>query len=364
MNIMTAHREWATRPSDQRFQSLDSLAEYVANRRDRSRESTEFLSDLHAEVVDGELRIKNGKSMTPTHWSFGQTCGLLQAPSAFLGRLQPETAAACINDRLTHCELRDRMKIMRVAGDDGDVLQAVTSATCGRIWDADVVSGVQKIVARTGGKFRPPVAYADGKWGAPLVPSGLYASDRDVFMFLIDGGDALEVNDRAVFHRGFIAWNSEVGARTFGLMTFLFNAVCGNNIIWGASDVKELRIKHSSGAPGRYLNDAVPSLIEYTKATVDLSAIKRAQNIELVRLPGMGQFEKVDDDWRKAFARSHDFTGFEVREAFESAQREEGQCATLWDLVQGFTASAREVPHVDARLNLEARAGRLLELAA
>lgn len=365
MQLMVAHNEWAKRPADQRFQSLDALAEAVGKRRLASRESVERLADIRAEVAeDGSLWFRNGRRLRPTNWSFGQTCGLLQAPAAFLGRLKPETAVACLNDRFEATEFRDDMKLMRISLDDGDVLQAVTSTTYGRIWDADVVDGLRRIVERTGGKFRPPAAYEGGKFGAALVPSGLYASDRDMFAFLVDGGDCFDAGPRAQFHRGLIAWNSEVGSRTFGMMTFLFNFVCGNHIIWSASNVKELRIRHTSGGPGRYLNEAVPALLDYTRAVPDLGVIRLAQSQSLLSLPGMGHHEDVDDDWRKEFARTFGFSGVEVREAFESAEREEGGVGSLWNLVQGFTASAREIPHIDYRIDLETRAGKLLELAA
>jgi hypothetical protein len=38
------------------------------------------------------------------------------------------------------------------------------------------------------------------------------------------------------------------------------------------------------------------------------------------------------------------------------------RCETLWQLVQGFTAAARTIEHIDTRVDLETRAGRLLDL--
>ena len=54
----------------------------------------------------------------------------------------------------------------------------------------------------------------------------------------------------------------------------------------------------------------------------------------------------------------------ELKDAIAAANREEGQCATLWDLVQGLTAYARGFDYVDARVDLERRAGKLLNLVA
>jgi hypothetical protein len=42
---------------------------------------------------------------------------------------------------------------------------------------------------------------------------------------------------------------------------------------------------------------------------------------------------------------------------------EEGDCRTLWHVIQGATAHARGFDYVDARVELETKAGKLLELA-
>ena len=83
--------------------------------------------------------------------------------------------------------------------------------------------------------------------------AGLYASDRDVFMFLIDEDHPIEVRNERL-SRGLFIWNSEVGKSSFGLTTFLYRYVCGNHIVWGAENVKEIRIRHSLNAPsGHFL---------------------------------------------------------------------------------------------------------------
>ena len=55
------------------------------------------------------------------------------------------------------------------------------------------------------------------------------------------------------------------------------------------------------------------------------------------------------------------FSRSEITEAIDTAKREEGDCRTLWQLVQGLTAYARGYDYVDARVDLETRAGKLLD---
>ena len=222
--------------------------------------------------------------------------------------------------------------------------------------DADCVAAVQRIVERSGGKFYNPKAYAQGKYGGASAPSGLYASDRDVFMFLIDGGSRLDVGPRAQLNRGFYVKNSEVGASTFELCAFMFNEVCGNHFIYGAQNIKTLSIRHTSGGPAKFDAQALPALMDYTQASVseDEALIRRA--IEY-RLPAdVAELDKLIAPFK--------FTASERRSAVDFAKAEEGQCATLWDLIQGFTAYARGFDYMDSRVNLETRAGSLLNLVS
>ena len=86
----------------------------------------------------------------------------------------------------------------------------------------------------------------------------LYASDRDVFIFLVDENRPIDVDGQTYF-RGFLTWNSEVGKAAFGLQTFLYSRVCANRIIWGARDVEEIRIRHTSLAPDRFIEQVQPA---------------------------------------------------------------------------------------------------------
>src|SRR4030095_2126594 len=289
-NLMEAHAQWATRPADERFRTLTDLASSVKARRMRSR-STDIDTGKTAVQSEGGVLTING-SITPcepTHWSFGQLSQAIGAPASYLRTLPQELLVKNINHGLQTHE-RQSLKFMTIAAEDGgpNTLQAITSTTYGRIWDADCVDAVGRIVERSGGRFSNPLAYShrgdpDGFRNVDtsrIERAGLYASDRDVFMFMIDGGSRLEAGPRAQLHRGFFVWNSETGSRSFGLMTFLFNEVCGNNIVWGAQDVNKLVIRHTSGGPYRFDAQAMPNLLAYANASAAPleTAVKRAQD--------------------------------------------------------------------------------------
>ena len=44
----------------------------------------------------------------------------------------------------------------------------------------------------------------------------------------------------------------------------------------------------------------------------------------------------------------------------KNAKAEEGEARSLWDIVNGITAYARQTPHTDERVKLETAAGNLL----
>ena len=93
----------------------------------------------------------------------------------------------------------------------------------------------------------------------------LYASDRDVFLFLVDDHNPIEAGrlpdgSPDLYFRGFYCWNSEVGAKTLGMASFYLRAVCQNRNLWGVEDFQEIIIRHSKYAASRFAHEAAPAL--------------------------------------------------------------------------------------------------------
>lgn len=152
--------------------------------------------------------------------------------------------------------------------------------------------------------------------------------------------------------RGFFVWNSEVGDKSLGLAFFLFDYVCMNRIIWGASEYQEMRLRHTVSAPGRWLDEAQPILTEYANGAakpIELQ-IEAAQN------------ERVDDVsafLSRRFSKKHS----DLMEAIH--KEEEGRpIETLWDITTAATAHARTLPHQNVRVAIEREAGKVFSLAA
>jgi hypothetical protein len=362
-NINVASREWASRPDDQRFLSLADLKESVGKRRRESWTVTPACSDLR--VVPGQsdsLAVEvydpthgQTRELTPTNWSFSQLAGYAGAPAAYLRKIPSQLAAINLQWGLEHASQRDDALVLAQSNGDNK-LRAMTSTSYGRIWDNQVVEAVERV--NESGRWQVPSAsYATTN---PKRATTLYASDRDVFIFLVDPKNPIEVGGEQLF-RGFYTWNSEVGSAVFGLTTFLYRYVCDNRIIWGATEIKELRIRHTGGAPERFAYEGGRYLAKYAEESTSAIAgqITAAKNKDLVQTLNTGKGETME-----SWLQSRGFTKAQAKASVETATAEQGQARSVWDIVNGITAYARSVPHTDERVTLEAKAGKLMELVS
>lgn len=357
VNLTAASREWATRPDDQRFLSLEDLGQSVAQRKAESWTVTPRVKEMEVAADGDELAIGvydptagEHKLIRPTNWSFNQLAQYAKAPASYLRGLPAQLAAVNVQWGLDHNPIRpDTLALCQTNG--SSYLRAMTSTSYGRIWDMQVVDAVSK--ANADGRWQIPAAsYATTN---PKRATTLYASDRDVFIFLVDPQNPIEVDGEQLF-RGFYTWNSEVGAATFGLCTFLYRYVCDNRIIWGATDVQELRIRHTGGAPDRFAYEGGRFLQRYAnESTAKLvDGIKAAKSKDIPT----GKNETVDE-----WLQRRGFTKAQAKASVEMARAEEGRARSYWDIVNGVTAYARSVTHTDERVTLEAKAGKIMSMA-
>src|SRR3954467_6710824 len=91
----------------------------------------------------------------------------------------------------------------------------------------------------------------------------LYASDRDVFLFLVDDTHPIEAGrlpngDPDLYFRGFYCWNSEVGSKTLGIASFFLRAVCMNRNIWGVEGFQEISRSGTANSPHTALRTKPP----------------------------------------------------------------------------------------------------------
>ena len=119
-------------------------------------------------------------------------------------------------------------------------------------------------------------------------------------------------------------------------------------------DFQEITIRHSKYAASRFAHEAAPALERFANS----SAIPFVNTIKAARDAVVA---KTDDD-RQDFLRKRGFNKSETAKIIDTVLREEGHPArSVFDFVQGITATARLKPNQDARLDFEARAQKLLD---
>lgn len=381
MNVMTPTRpslpsNWNTRPADQTFASLTDLYHFTRMLHDESKANNHEVGDIEVVTADPEkitdpddlgklgLRFRGMEdaALIPSHYVFQQLCSLVKAPAGFLRELPGPIAAGPLQYKVATYP-RELVKVYYMP--DHQYLRAITSPTYGRIADYKLVDSVRQIAGNGNGDTNwvgaQMIAHMDRNHRAGVVGEPqFYASDRDMFMFLVDRDHPITVGGGTTGHpqrtlyRGFFAYNSEVGGRSLGIKTFLFNSWCENRAVFGSQQVEEIVIRHTRNAPERFLEAAAPALQEYARASS--AEVENGINTAMLRLAA-----KTDDEAANFLNGKTSLSMAAARKALALHQQEEGHPArSAWDMVQACTAWARSIPHQGDRVALETEAGKLL----
>jgi hypothetical protein len=358
-NLMQANAQWSSRPNDERYLSLLDMQADMQAIQDASTDRVVLTKQIEVVPDGSNLSIAKGSFKAPvSNWAFSQLAGIAGAPAGYLRKLPVEMAADCVNYGLRFGDSAPETKLLFTNTDNGYNVRAATGAGYGRIMNASIVD---KLVSKFGdgvnGEWRVP-----GEFGraVPVTKQNttLYAGDRDMFVFLCNEENRIIVPNRrngedGSMARGFFVWNSEVGSATLGIATFLFDYVCSNRIVWGATEYREIKIRHTKNAHRNWMYDVAPMLSRYGNAASanEQQAIINAQQAKL------GKHDDVQEFLSKRFTNSI------AKRAIDAHMLEEHRpIETMWDAVVGLTASAKSINYQDERVNLEREAGKLLTL--
>lgn len=216
--------------------------------------------------------------VAPTHWSFGQLANLVGAPAAYLRQLPAPLAGVNLKYGLTN-HRAEQVKTFEAA--DGRVeLRAVTGPITAGSSTMNWSEAVRRIAGNGTGDTRWKVPGVLD-WSTSIYNPGvditkdtttLYASDRDVFIFLVDDLNPAEAG-RPIFpdlyFRGFYCWNSEVAREPSGSAASIFAPSAGI-AIYGASRIsREITIRHSKYAASRFAHEAAPALLNFAQLLAD-----------------------------------------------------------------------------------------------
>ena len=358
VNAYTAHREWAKRPPDERYASVQQLFDAACARRSRTEARITETVKLHVRAEDSDTlvldeRVSDGDSSDLTHWSFEQLAGIAGAPPNYLRTLPATIAADAINFGLQRCH-RGEQQLYADATEPW-TLHAITSPRYARVHHNELAGRVLHLMDAHP-SWQLPLGYKDGEFGAEKVPSGAYLGDRDMFLFLVDGNRDLEDpsdSTRAGLFRGFILRNSDVGAAALTLDVFLFRTVCANHIIWGFQHVAGFRRRHV----GASIQDAWTTSLDAVRAALD--ADPSADRTLLLRSTTQ-ELGPTRDAVLDAVVQRVELSQKQAAEAYTLAEQHETNPRSVWGYVQGLTRLSQRTPWQDGRFALDVAASRLL----
>lgn len=360
-------RQWAQRAPDERYVNLNAMLQDAVQRKTESRQWIISSKNIRFEATEDEniaVFVKGeqvgGKFVTPkryglTNWSLGRVCERIKCPASFMSRLPTKLAVANLNECVGQAKPAAIQFLTRE--NEAQVLRVATSEGYGRIWDADVLEVmVDQYGDGVTGRYRVP-----GEFGKPVpvtkTNTTMYMSDRNMFVFLCDEQNRVEIPDRrngdiGALARGFYFWNSEVGKETVGVATFYFDYTCCNRIIWGQEEFQEIRLRHTKFAPERFAEDVLPQLTKFTEGST-LGITTAIENARKVRF-------ELPDEVTEMLTRTFPAKTANKIELIHFME-EEKPIENMWDLAVGITAFARTIPYQDERVAVEVVAGKILK---
>lgn len=351
---------WTNRPGDHAFDTIDDVLEHTQKMKDKSFIKESALEHLGVMTPGNSLTpgadelyiTKDGSGARFNNHSFNQFCNVIGARASEWRKFPAALAQVPLTWLVQNGECKDVKLLLSHLDNDKVECRAVNSSSYGRIWNHALVKAVKDHIDPAVWKVPQNITFH-------LKRGFITANDRKVFVFLVNESNPIEMKGLQPLYRGFYAWNSEVGDGTCGIAEFLLNKVCANRAMVGVTDFHELNIRHTSGAPDRWIRDAVPALHEYVNA----STTHMAEILQASRTKQIAKDEKGALEW----LQNRGFTGTLAKSALESA-REESRGAdptsspySVWNVIQGLTAEAREKVNNDDRVEIERQAGKIMK---
>jgi hypothetical protein len=356
MNLFTANKQWATRPDDEKFKTVEELYNATKAYYETAKEQVVPIDSVRTEADNGDVTLIGKKNVPArfTHWSFGQLCARVGAPANYLRNLPATLACQNLNHGLKEYTPADEQKNVNLLfhSNGSLLLRSFTSDKYSRIWNWEVA---QRLLGLQQYGWNP--AMPDwNKQNSDNPP--LYASDHDMFVFLCnDNYRIAEPGNPDGLKRGTIVVNSEVGASSLKFMHFLYRGVCGNFIIWGVKNLTELKVRHVGNAHERWGNyqATLKTYLESSSAEQE-TKIASAQNVYL----GTDKDAVLD----KLFAQRNIGLSRKVLEAGYDAVRpeEDGSPRTAWGIVNGITRYSQSIPFADERVAIDVAAGKIIDM--
>jgi hypothetical protein len=377
MELFQASRQWAVRPDDQRFWTVPEMYDACRGYYNSAATARVAWGDLHTEPHNGEVAVmgKAGQPALCTHYAFGQLASLVGAPAAALRERSADLASRYLNECIAERKPTDVSQALFHRNNGDLVLRALTGQDYERVWNWELAEVLKRLTdqgwrtaparpaTENAVRTRTATEQDCGPWtfvqpGETIAPAGLYASDHDLFCFMLHPDRSFDDGNGKPLFRGFFAWNSEVGDKSWGISKFSYEASCGNHIIWGARDLVEFKFRHVGTVRDRIAHTVQVEMRRYANDSIsdEQGKLTKARSFVLATTK--------QDLIEKVFRlRIPSLTRTAIEDSYKAAQLADYDPHTAWGIAQGITRISQATTYADQRTELDRAAGRVLQVA-
>lgn len=389
---MSASSQWMHRPSDERFESLDTMLLAAQNKTKKSREIDTSAKSLKFAprnddgiVVVGQKGEANPSYLASRQISqrLGLGTGLFATDDNEKPLLSNRIICDALNYRCSQMNPHEEIKLLIQQGQTDLTVRSVTSPGYARVFDSEIIPYAQ-LMQQSGWKLPParPVSNdqpgirlateadvlklskagngLDIKVGDKIAPAGAYMGDQDSFIFMVDDQNPVDDGTDGSLMRGIFMYNSEVGMGSFGITEFIMQGVCGNHIAWSCTNIIQVKYKHFGDAKNRIIRALENIRIGYKDMSKerDLLIKMRAKQIAAKRVDTI----QTVYDWRI----SPTLTQKVLSNAYDNAAKFrniDGDPNTWGGLANALTRYSQSFPNMNERHKIDSAVGEFYATA-
>ena len=381
--LNVASKQLFNRPDDDIHPDFDSLITYLRSREsiteehgvvnmetfevtdtpDRTpvfRNNVALVADADFKDVDTTVGVKlwtpegevNGHL---NDWSFGSLCNIAGAPKGYINGLPTELACRNLNNGI---RTRFQSGNGTVAPITGGQIRAFYSDKYERLPDLEVAERIADTAKRLG--YEPAGKFAGVRVGMPPVrpeASGLYASDRDMFLFVANEERGFEFEGDTYYHCA-IAWNSEVTFKKHGWLMCLYRGICGNHLIWDAEEVLQSESIHRGNSVHETLESFDVMMEQYDARR------EQVQDIAIARLTASRVLEFAETRELVAERLAEYMLKKQVEAALPFLDDERAYPKdphSVFGVTQALTLYSQTIAHSSTRDAIDRTAGRIVK---
>ena len=365
--LSDASRQLMSRPPDEHFSSLNDLR--TAARKDMENSYTIELNIKLANIkanLGGTNFILSAPDIPVgysfNNYTFTKLCQYAGTRKDFVAdRLSPDTAAKALTEALSRGNDEVVSLLIGTTTTSNltttpETIRAITTPSYCRVWDSEMLTEVHEWIAPNGFEPARPTINTNAQRNNIMGNNkpALFRGDRDSFIFFMTDKTDEGHGGRPV-RRGILCGNSEVGKRSLWTKRFIFDDMCANFLIWGATNIEETRIRHrgndNASLIRRFrdeLRRVVPEVVEE-----ELNILREANKVIFAATPELAQARLT-----KSFGLSKELSR-RVLEAASLAENEGLNPYTYAWVGNGVTSLAKNFSNADMIVKLAEIGGNI-----